>query len=290
MGEYERERQGIAGHPRLHQRRLRGGKEALRTEPHGAHVQPAGRLQDRHTGHPAPAGEVRRAQGTAGGSKARGAMSTAPARYDDTEINALELLGSDPDVRELASLERLRVMAAVAPRVRSLTEAQRAKKLRRESGAETTVGEVVDAQLARANIELDVLPIEGVCPCGCKTKATSGALRRATMRGLEWVCRREATRRFQARRTPEQRSASALLVQSALTPEQRANVALTLIERTRARNASLTPAQRSDIARHAASALTPEQRSEASRKANAARTPEQRLEASRKASAARHPR
>ena len=58
------------------------------------------------------------------------------------------------DLRELASLERLRVIAAVAPRVRSLTEAQRAKKLRRESGAETTVGEVVDAQLARANIEL----------------------------------------------------------------------------------------------------------------------------------------
>lgn len=80
---------------------------------------------------------------------------------DDTEINALKLLGSDPDVRELASLERLRVIAAVAPRVRSLTEAQRAKKLRRESGAETTVGEVVDAQLARANIELDVLPLDG---------------------------------------------------------------------------------------------------------------------------------
>ena len=65
------------------------------------------------------------------------------------------------DLRELASLERLRVIAAVAPRVRSLTEAQRAKKLRRESGAETTVGEVVDAQLARANIELDVLPLDG---------------------------------------------------------------------------------------------------------------------------------
>ena len=37
---------------------------------------------------------------------------------DDTEINALKLLGSDPDVRELASLERLRVIAAVARCVR----------------------------------------------------------------------------------------------------------------------------------------------------------------------------
>ena len=143
---------------------------------------------------------------------------------DPTEICALAILGADPDVRELASLERLRVMAAVAPRVRSLTEAQRARRVRRESGASTTVGEVVDAQLARANIELDVLPLDGVCPCGCGKKATAEALQAAIRRGKTWTCRPEATRRFQSSRTPEQRSKSGQKARDKLTPERRAEI------------------------------------------------------------------
>ena len=204
---------------------------------------------------------------------------------DPTEINALAILGADPDVRELASLERLRVMAAVAPRVRSLTEAQRAKKLRRESGAETTVGEVVDAQLARANIELDVLPLDGACPCGCKTKPTMGALQCAKRRGKTWTCRPEATRRFQASRTPEQRSKSGQKARDKLTPERRAE-----ISRMGGQSllAATTPEQRTESARRASAAVSIEQRMRASR-ASAARAPEQRSESARKGSAARTP-
>lgn len=77
----------------------------------------------------------------------------------ETEINALELLGADPDIRDLASLERLRLAAKVAPRVRNLTEKQRSRRVQKEGGGSTTVGEIVDAQLARSNIELDVWPL-----------------------------------------------------------------------------------------------------------------------------------
>ena len=219
-----------------------------------------------------------RPEGSEGAAMVRGGE-------DPTEINALAILGADPDVRELASLERLRVMAAVAPRVRSLTEAQRAKKLRRESGAETTVGEVVDAQLARANIELDVLPLDGACPCGCKTKPTMGALRGAKRRGKTWTCRPEATRRFQASRTPEQRSESGQKARDKLTPERRAE-----ISRMGGQSllAATTPEQRTESARRASAAVSIEQRMRASR-ASAARAPEQRSESARKGSAARTP-
>lgn len=53
--------------------------------------------------------------------------------HDPTEINALAILGADPDVRELASLEQLRTMATLAPRLRNMTEAQRARALRLEA-------------------------------------------------------------------------------------------------------------------------------------------------------------
>jgi hypothetical protein len=76
---------------------------------------------------------------------------------DETEINALALLGADPDVREIAALEKLRRAAKVAPLARSLSEKQRARKLRTESGAVVTHGEILDAQLRRDQIEIDVV-------------------------------------------------------------------------------------------------------------------------------------
>lgn len=78
---------------------------------------------------------------------------------DPTEVNALEILGADPDVRELASLERLRTMAKAAGGVRRMTEAQRARRVELDSGRKSTLGDAIDGVLAAAQVELDVAPL-----------------------------------------------------------------------------------------------------------------------------------
>lgn len=207
--------------------------------------------------------------------------------HDPTEINALAILGADPDVRELASLEQLRTMATLAPRLRNMTEAQRARALRLESGRSTSVGEVVDSCVARAGIELDVVPLEGpkrialckacgsafrprklssicenyecrnpLCPCGCGKRGTANGNRKALERhGRPWQCRPSASRQREASKTPEQ-----------------------LSERSRKGRAALTAEQWSEIARRTMAALTPEQRSERARKAAVRRARKQRSE------------
>ena len=180
---------------------------------------------------------------------------------DPTEINALAILGADPDVRELATLERLRTMAAVAPRVRSLTEAQRAKKLRRESGASTTVGEIVDAQLARANIELDTEPCDTDLwkPCaGCQQPIERGRAKRCD------ECEHPPCRTGCGKRAPP-----GCMAPSAVAKRHGAPYCC-----PKCFNASRTPEQK-------------ERGRAGVRKSNTSRTPKQRTEAARKRVAAR---
>lgn len=79
--------------------------------------------------------------------------------HDPTEINALAILGADPDIRELASLERLRLAAKVAQAERNMSEKTRARRWKKDSGAVIThvdlIGELNKAQ----NIEFDVAPL-----------------------------------------------------------------------------------------------------------------------------------
>lgn len=103
---------------------------------------------------------------------------------DGTEINALELLGVDPDIRELASLERLRLAAKVAPSVRGMTEKQRARKVRQEGGGTTTVGEIVDTFCDRNKIEFSVWPSG---PSGPSAQARVRALARHGLSNREIV-------------------------------------------------------------------------------------------------------
>jgi len=77
---------------------------------------------------------------------------------DPTEINALTILGADPDIRKLASLERLRLAGKMAARVRNLTEAQKARRLN-PGGKEITHGEFIATTLERENIVFGVEPI-----------------------------------------------------------------------------------------------------------------------------------
>lgn len=193
---------------------------------------------------------------------------------DDTEINALEILGADPDVRELASLESLRTMATLAVQARRMTVGQRAKRLRKLHSLEVvTLGEIVDAQQKRAGIELDTEPRDAVRwkPCvGCRTPIARGRAvrcdeckrplcaagcgergpkacmtpKRAAMRhGAPWRCVRCAL----AGRTPEQR----------LEAARKAG---------RASSATRTSEQRRCFARKAQANKTLEQRSESARK------------------------
>jgi hypothetical protein len=95
------------------------------------------------------------------------------------------------------------------------------------------------------------------------------------------VCR-EAGKKTNVNRTPEQRSASARKREACKTPQQRSAEA-------RKANATRTPEQRSASARKREACKTPQQRSAAARKANATRTPQQRSAAARKANATRTP-
>lgn len=200
---------------------------------------------------------------------------------DPTEINALAILGADPDVRDIAALERLRTMAAVAPRVRSLTEAQRSKKLRRESGASTTVGEVVDAQLARANIELDTEPRDTDLwkPCaGCGQPIERGRAKRCD------ECEHPPCLGGCGKRAPQGCMSPSKVAKRAKRhgPQWRC---------TECATAAQTPEQKSEASRKASAARTPEQNRElgrkGGRKANASRSPEQKREIGRKGAAAR---
>lgn len=177
--------------------------------------------------------------------------------HDPTEINALAILGADPDVRELASLEQLRTMATLAPRLRNMTEAQRARALRLESGRSTSVGEVVDSCVARAGIELDVVPLEGpkrlaicaicgtpfrvargrmvvvcakdecrhpLCACGCGTRGPNRCMTPklvARRGGAPWKCRIEAGRKSVVGRTREQLAEAGRKGSAAISTEQR---------------------------------------------------------------------
>lgn len=207
---------------------------------------------------------------------------------DPTEINALAILGADPDVRELASLESLRTMATLAVHARRMTVAQRAKRLRKlESLEVVTLGEIVDAQQKRAGIELDTEPRDNdrwkpcvgcgqplpvgrgaprrceectcpLCPCGCGKRGPRNSMRPNTVRrrhGKPWRCMGSA-------RTFEGRSAASRKAASTKTPEQRS-------ARTRKGNESKTPEQRSAAVRKANMTRTAEQRSESARKAHA---------------------
>lgn len=233
----------------------------------------------------------------------------------DTEINALELLGSDPDVRELASLERLRVMAAVAPRVRSLTEAQRAKKLRRESGAETTVGEVVDAQLARANFELDVLPVDNVRPKHVPCARCGKVLAVKPTGRIPTVCNGRRTTCVRPPTAVCRRCGASFAVSKAGKPQTtcpdvlggcakqkactggcgRSPPSGAFSEKNlRARNGGpwrcwrcIPTEERAASMREYAARKAPQERSEIVKRWHATRTPEQRSEAARKANEAR---
>lgn len=78
---------------------------------------------------------------------------------DPTEINALAILGADPDVRELASLERLRLAARVAQAERNMSEKARARRWTKDSGGTITHGELIGELNAAQKIEIDVAPL-----------------------------------------------------------------------------------------------------------------------------------
>jgi|GEM_PF-4300038 len=86
-------------------------------------------------------------------------------------------------------------------------------------------------------------------PCSARIKRRFlTPFRIAERKGEPWRCRSCATRKWQAKLTPEQRS-----------------------ERTRKGRAAMTPEQRSAIAQKGCAAMTPEQRSERTRKGRATR-------------------
>ena len=93
--------------------------------------------------------------------------------------------------------------------------------------------------------------------------------------------------KFQATRTPEQRSEAMSRANASRTSEQRSEIARRARRAAGSGNASKTTEQRSEAASRANASRTPEQRSEAARRANASRTPEQRSEIVRKAHATR---
>jgi hypothetical protein len=78
---------------------------------------------------------------------------------DPTEINALAILGADPDVRELASLERLRLAAKVAQAERNMSEKTRARRWTKDSGAVITHGELIGGLNAAQKIAIDIAPL-----------------------------------------------------------------------------------------------------------------------------------
>lgn len=78
---------------------------------------------------------------------------------DPTEINALAILGADPDVRELASLERLRLAAKVAQAERNMSEKTRARRWKKDSGAVITHGDLIGELNKAQEIEIDVAPL-----------------------------------------------------------------------------------------------------------------------------------
>lgn len=78
---------------------------------------------------------------------------------DPTEINALAILGADPDVRELASLERLRLAAKVAQAERNMNEKTRARRWTKDSGETITHGELISELNKAQKIEIDVAPL-----------------------------------------------------------------------------------------------------------------------------------
>ena len=78
---------------------------------------------------------------------------------DPTEINALAILGADPDVRELASLERLRLAAKVAQAERNMSEKTRARRWTKDSGETITHGELMGELNKAQKIEIDVAPL-----------------------------------------------------------------------------------------------------------------------------------
>ncbi|HQY59813.1 MAG: hypothetical protein IPF92_21405 [Myxococcales bacterium] len=79
--------------------------------------------------------------------------------HDPTEINALAILGADPDVRELASLERLRLAAKVAQAERNMSEKTRARRWKKDSGAVITHGELIGELNKAQKIAIDVAPL-----------------------------------------------------------------------------------------------------------------------------------
>jgi hypothetical protein len=100
--------------------------------------------------------------------------------------------------------------------------------------------------------------------------------------GEPWRCVACAMRKRNASMTPEQRSEVARKGKSSMTPEQRSEAA-------RKGKSSMTPEQRSEVARKANASMTPEQRSEAARRSKASMTPEQRSEAARRSKASMTP-
>lgn len=171
---------------------------------------------------------------------------------DPTEINALAILGADPDVRELAALETLHTMAVLAVQARRMTVEQRAKRLRKlESLEVVTLGEIVDAQQKRAGIELDTEPRDAdrwkpcagcrmpiargraawcdecrhpLCACGCGTRGPNNCMapnKVARRGGAPWTCRVEGGRKSVVGRPREQLSEAGRKGAAAMSPEQR---------------------------------------------------------------------
>jgi hypothetical protein len=230
---------------------------------------------------------------------------------DPTEINALAILGADPDVRELAALETLHTMAVLAVQARRMTVEQRAKRLRKlESLEVVTLGEIVDAQQKRAGIELDTEPRDAdrwkpcagcrmpiargcavrcdecerpLCAGGCGERGPKGCMtprRVAKRHGAPWRCVQCA----QAALTPEQRSERSRKARAARSEESLREMGQ---KGAQAANAARTPEQRVAIARKGNASRSAEVRRSVARNANASQTWEQRSEAARKAVATR---
>ena len=184
------------------------------------------------------------------------------ATEDPTEINALAILGADPDVRDIAALESMRTMATFAVQARRMTVKQRAKRLRKlQSGEVVTLGEIIDSQQKRAGFELDTEPCDTDLwkPCaGCQQPIERGRAKRCD------ECEHPPCRTGCGKRAPP-----GCMAPSAVARRHGAPYCC-----PKCFNASRTPEQK-------------ERGRAGVRKSNTSRTPKQRTEAARKRVAAR---
>lgn len=246
--------------------------------------------------------------------------------HDPTEINALAILGADPDVRELASLERLRLAAKVAQAERNMSEKTRARRWKKGSGAVITHGELMGELNKAQKIEIDVAPLpvkEQARVMARQGMSLTAIIKALGLQGIdapsETTLRRMVRDILSGRNTTPCKRCGALVHTSpaargkpkvcdackhpacpcgcgvrasrtAMTPSAvtKRNGALWGCKSfvNRQRHAALTREQRSERTQRA-NALTREQRSAVIRRANASRTPQQKYESGRKGHATR---